>query len=338
MDLATIAAVVVLAAGVVAVTARAGRLVIVGLTVAALAAPFVASPLPGSLALTARILGALAAAAVMWVAVETGRVGSSGTAAGPVAEVAAAAAAFAVGLVVRPVDPLAGPLAAQAAGLALLVLAVVPLLGRDVFRLGAAIVLLTLGCSLLLNAWSGPPLPLQHLAVAALILGVAGATCLLAPAMTEPLASEVEEASVGGAFQPAHERPARPSGLPERQERSPIPAASRGPLAEPVTRPTGPAMSRPLEPPRAPAPRLPAVRPEPGPVAPAPVAAPEAASTPEPAPSSQPAAPPEPRPRVWTAETAEDEWAGWAAWAAPEPEPKDQRRPARKRSGGDDRS
>jgi hypothetical protein len=334
MDLATIAAGAVVAAGVVAVTARAGRLVIVGLTVAALAAPFVASPLPDPLALAARILGALAAAAVMWVAVETGRVGSTGTAAGPIAELAAAAAAFAVGLTIRPVDPLAGPVAAQASGLALLVLAVVPLLGRDVFRLGAAIVLLTLGCSLLLCAWSGPLLPLQHLAAAALILGVAGATCLLAPALSEPLASEVEGASVGGAVQPAHERPARPAGLPERQEQQPIPVASRGPLAAPATRPTGPAPTRSTEPSTVPAPRSPAVRPEPRPTA----AATEATPTPEPAPAPRPAATPEQRPRVWSAEPAEDEWAGWAAWAAPEPEPKPRRRPARKRSGGDDRS
>ena len=81
------------------------------------------------------------------------------------AEAALGGAAFVIGLAIRPVDPLAGPVAAQAAGVAVVALAVMPLAGRNVFRLGVGTMLLTIGCSLLLGAWSGATPPLQHLAL-----------------------------------------------------------------------------------------------------------------------------------------------------------------------------
>ena len=181
IDTAVLAAVVVVLGGVVAVAPRDGRIVILGLMLAAVTASLVASPLPSSLAVTARILGALLAAYLLWAAAGSGWVNSAGSAIGLVAEGAAAAAAFLVGLTIRPVDPLAGPVVAQAAGFALIALAVAPLAGRDVFRLGIGVTLLTLGCSLLITAWSGPTPPLEQLAMAALLVGIAGATSLLVP-------------------------------------------------------------------------------------------------------------------------------------------------------------
>lgn len=181
IDTAVLAAVAVVLGGVVAVTSRDGRIVILGLMLAAVAASLVASPLPSSLAVTARILGALLAAYLLWAAAGSGWVNSAGSAIGPVAEGAAATAAFVVGLTIRPVDPLAGPVVAQAAGLALIALAVAPLAGRDVFRLGVGVTLLTLGCSLMVTAWSGPTPPLEQLTMAALLVGIAGATSLLVP-------------------------------------------------------------------------------------------------------------------------------------------------------------
>lgn len=181
LDAAVFAAVAVVVGGVVAVTARDGRIVVLGLMLASVTASLVASPLPGSLAVTARILGAMLAAYVLWAAAGSGSVDSAGSAIGPVAEGAVAAAAFAIGLAIAPVDPLAGPVEAQAAGLSLIALAVVPLAGRDVFRMGAGVTLLTLGCSLVVGAWSGPTPPLEQLAMAALLVGIAGATSLLVP-------------------------------------------------------------------------------------------------------------------------------------------------------------
>jgi len=186
------AAVAVVLGGVVAATARDGRIVVLGLMLAAVTASLVASPLPSSLAITARILGAILAAYVLWVAIGPGPVDSAGSAIGPLAETAVAVAAFSIGLAIKPVDPLAGPIAGQAAGLALIVLAVVPLAGRDVFRMGIGVTLLTLGCSLLVEAWSGPTLPLEQLTMAALLVGIAGATSLLMPSV-----EELEAAALG---------------------------------------------------------------------------------------------------------------------------------------------
>jgi hypothetical protein len=202
LDAAVFAAVAVLLGGTVAVTARDGRIVVLGLMLAAVAASLVASPLPDSLAVTARILGAMLAAYLLWAAAGSGSVESAGSVIGPLAEGAVAVAAFAVGLAVRPVDPLAGPaeaqaagLSAQAAGISLIALAVVPLAGRDVFRMGVGVSLLTLGGSLVVGAWSGAPRPLEQLALAALLVGIAGATSLLIPS---PEAVEEVEASAEG--------------------------------------------------------------------------------------------------------------------------------------------
>lgn len=191
LDAAVFAAVAVVLGGVVAVTARDGRIVVLGLMLVAVAASLVTSPLPGSLAVTARILGAMLAAYLLWAAAGSGTADSAGSAIGLVAEGAVATAAFAVGLAITPVDPLAGPAEAQAAGLSLIALAVVPLAGRDVFRMGVGVTLLTLGSSLLVVAWSGSAPALEQLALAALLVGIAGATSLLIPSSEADEATEV---------------------------------------------------------------------------------------------------------------------------------------------------
>lgn len=215
LDPAVFAAVAVVLGGVVAVTARDGRVVVLGLMLAAVSASLVASPLPGSLAVTARILGAMLAAYLLWAAAGSGSIESAGSAVGPIAEACVAIAAFAIGLTVTPVDPLAGPVEAQAAGLAMIVLAVAPLVGRDVFRMGVGVTLLTLGGSLLMEAWSGPTAPLGQLAMAALLIGIAGSTSVLIPsseaAEAEDAADELAEATAA-----AVEIPAEPAPLPTR--------------------------------------------------------------------------------------------------------------------------
>jgi hypothetical protein len=220
LDPAVFAAVAVVLGGVVAVAARDGRVVVLGLMLAAVAASLVASPLPNSLAVSARILGAMLAAYLLWAAVGSGSVSSAGSAIGLVAEGCVAVAAFAIGLAIAPVDPLAGPVEAQAAGLSMIALAVVPLIDRDVFRMGVGVTLLTLGGSLLVEAWSGPTAPLGQLAMAALLIGIAGSTSLLIPS------AEAAEA--------AAERPGAPEASAEGAEA----ADAEQPAAQPVPAPS----------------------------------------------------------------------------------------------------
>jgi hypothetical protein len=182
---AAVAALAAVAGGVVAVTARSGRTIALGLAVAFAAAPLAASPLPGQLGLFARIAGAVLAADLLWVGTRVNAVRSEGSAIGPAAEAAIAAAAFLIGLWVVPVKPLPGPATEQAAGLALVALAVIPLVGRDVLRLGIGAALLAVGLLLLREAWLGPAPAFEHFTVAALLVGILGATSLLVVPLPE---------------------------------------------------------------------------------------------------------------------------------------------------------
>jgi len=173
---AVVAAAGMVGGGILAVSARDGRVVAIGLLIAMVAAPLVAAPLPESLSVAARIIGAVLAAYLLWASARGSLTNSAGSTIGLVGETAIAAAAVAIGLSVTMVDPLPGPTVAQAAGLALIVLAVVPLVGRDVMRVGVGVTLLVLGCSLLTAAWLGQTPPLAHLAIATLLLGITGAS------------------------------------------------------------------------------------------------------------------------------------------------------------------
>ncbi len=297
MDLPGLAALAVVAGAVAAAASRDGRTVILGLSLAAVAAALVASPGPGFLAVAARALGVLAAGYLLWMAVATGRAIGAGSPIGLAAEAALGGAAFVIGLAIRPVDPLAGPAAAQAAGLAAVTLAVMPLAGRNVFRLGIGTMLLTIGCSLLLGAWSGAT-PLQHLALAALLIGIAGATCLLAPDV--PAEAVVVAPALSAAPVPAVRQP-----LGQRQQ-----AGSARPVL-----PVRPAPSA-----RSASSRAAALSPQPA-QGPASAQPPRTAVEDEPAWPEMPPARPEPAPRSFTADPAADEWDAWASWHAPEPEP-----------------
>ena len=179
IQIADIAAVAAVGGGVAALAARDSRIVVGGLLLAMLATPVVSSPEPGALALAFRFLGAMLAAYLLWAAAGAQSIASEGSGIGAGAETAAAAAAFAVGWFVVPVKPLAGPIAAQAAGFALIALAIVPLSGRNVLRAGAGATVLTLGLYLLLQAWVGVTSPLGQIAETAVLIGVVGAASLL---------------------------------------------------------------------------------------------------------------------------------------------------------------
>jgi hypothetical protein len=209
--------------------------------VAGVASALVASPLPGSLEVAARILGAILAAYLLWAAAGSGSINSVGSSIGLGAEGAVAAAAFAIGFAIRPVDPLAGPAEAQAAGTALIALAIVPLAGRDVFRLGVGVTLLTLGSSMMVEAWAGSTPPLEQLAMAALLVGIAGATSLLIPGPAPLLESEGFVGDLG-ADELVVEVPAvPPDALPSsRKAAANAHPAEFAPVVQAVVRPEAP--------------------------------------------------------------------------------------------------
>jgi hypothetical protein len=131
-----------------------------------------------------------------------------------------AAAAFSAGWFVAPVKPLTGPLVAQAAGIALIAISVVPLTGRDLLRVGAGATLLVLGGSMLMQSWAGQPSSLYQISLTALLVGLVGATSLLIsplngeaaalPEATAADAGEVAEVAAPAAPPaPAARRPGR---------------------------------------------------------------------------------------------------------------------------------
>lgn len=191
IGLAMVGALVAIGGSLVAVVSRDSRLVALGLLTAMVAAPLASSPEPGYLTMVFRFLGAVLAAYLLWTAARSRSIDSEGTGIGAVSELALAVAAFCVGWLATPVKPLAGPLAAQAAGFALVGLAIVPLTSRNVLRAGTAVAILGLGLNLLLWAWIGPASSLQQIVTTALLVGVVGATSLLmAPAEESDVAAD----------------------------------------------------------------------------------------------------------------------------------------------------
>jgi hypothetical protein len=190
IEIHDVAATVVVCGGVAALTFRNARGVAGGLFVVMAVSPLAVSPTPGALTLVLRGVGALLAAYLLWTAARDRAVTGEGSAIGIPAVVALAAAAFCVGWLATPVAPLAGSHAAQAAGVSLAAMAVVPLAGRDPLRAGTAVVGLVVAASLLLGAWVGPGSPLAQLIWTGLLVGATGAASLL----IWPVAETVDEA------------------------------------------------------------------------------------------------------------------------------------------------
>jgi len=237
IQLHDVAAVVVVCGGVAALTSRDARGVAAGLLVAMAASPLASSPAPSTLAMALRAVGALLATYLLWTAARGRSVSSEGSSSGLPAEAALAAAAFCVGWWASPVAPLPGSLAAQAAGVSLVVMAVVPLAGRDPLRAGTALVGLIVAFSMLLEAWIGPASPLQQLVWTGLLVGATGATSVLISPVVEsaaevpmaiqaaavaasPDADEVSDAAVaaddGATGKPEPIEPVEPDGKTQR--------------------------------------------------------------------------------------------------------------------------
>jgi hypothetical protein len=188
------AAIVVVAGGVIAVSSRESRPAILGLTLAAVAAPLVADPLPATLPLAARLVGAILGGFLLWVAVR-GQPATRGSRLGwPVETLLAAAAAVAgfgaIGIVapgpaaavlVGAERAVIAPREALAAGFAAAALAIGPIFaGRDVLRLGTGLVLAVLAAQLVRVGLAGSPSGLEQIVTAGLTVVVAGTAATLA--------------------------------------------------------------------------------------------------------------------------------------------------------------
>lgn len=193
-----ILAVIVTAAAVVATSAREPRFAALGMLVAIIGAAYVTEPLPGIVALAARLAGSVLAGYLVWVALRGAppptvgwRVGWPGAAA--VAGVAFAIGWLASGTIAVAIAAASGngpsvgaaswlaagspvPRAAFGAALALCALAAAPVLvGRDVLRLGIGLLLLVAAAGLLRNVMAvGTDGPVElALAVLTALTGVA---------------------------------------------------------------------------------------------------------------------------------------------------------------------
>jgi len=179
--LAGVALAVVLGA-VVAASARNARAAVFGLIVAMVGGAFLADPLPDSLGLAARVVGAVLAGYLMWVAGRDAAVRTGGSRLGWPAELLVAGAAAVVGYGSHGLGaPATGPALAGAAGFAVAALAVAPVVnGRDVLRIGLGLGLLVTGAILVRTSLGGTPAALEQLAIAGLVAVLGGATAAVA--------------------------------------------------------------------------------------------------------------------------------------------------------------
>jgi hypothetical protein len=219
---------------IVAVSVRDARTAVLGLAVAIVGAPILADPMADTTALAARVVGAVLAVYLLWIAVRDGEWGTRGSHLGWAAEGSVAAAAAIVGYGTHGLGaPGLGPSLAQAAGFALAALAVAPLVtGRDLVRIGLGLLLLTHGALLVRVALGGTPSALEEIVTAGLVVGLGGGVAILANAArrdgAEGFELEPEGRSGGPRFLPQR-LPARSSG-PSGD------GARRAPSAHPIDR------------------------------------------------------------------------------------------------------
>jgi hypothetical protein len=169
---------------VVAVSARNARAAVLGLVLAMIGAAFLADPLPDSLGLASRLVGAVLAGYLLWIASRDPDARTGGSRLGWPAELLVGGAAAMAGYASHGLGaPATGPVLAAAAGFALAALAVAPVLnGRDVLRIGLGLSLLVTGTVLVRTSLGGTSAPLEQLAIAGLVAMLGGVTAAVAVA------------------------------------------------------------------------------------------------------------------------------------------------------------
>jgi hypothetical protein len=210
-------ALAVIVGAIVAVSARDARTAVLGLAVALIAAPAIADPISATTGLAARIVAAILAVYLLWIAVRDGGAGTGGSSIGWVAEAALAAAAAVVGFDQHGLGAVGlGPAVAQAAGFALAALAVAPLVtGRDIVRIGIGLLLLMEGALLVRVGLDGTPSALEQIVTALLVVGLGGTVSVLA---TSARHDGTEGFALSAEPRPAP-RPPTESRIPGRRSR-----------------------------------------------------------------------------------------------------------------------
>lgn len=179
--LAGVALAVVIGA-VVAGSARNARTAIFGLVVTLVGAPALADPTPAPLGLAARLVAAVLAGYLLWIAARGPRVRTGGSLVGWPTEVFLAAGAAVVGYGSHGLGaPTTGPALASAAGFALASLAILPVVtGGDILRIGLGLGLLLGGAMLVRTGLGGTPDQLEELLTAGLVATFGGSIAILA--------------------------------------------------------------------------------------------------------------------------------------------------------------
>jgi hypothetical protein len=207
-------ALAVVIGAVVAGSARNARTAIFGVIITMVGAPFIADPLAAPLGLAARLVGAVLAGYLLWVATRGYRVRTAGSLVGWPTDAFLAIAAAVVGYGSHGLGaPADGPAMAAAAGFALAALAVVPVVaGRDVLRVGLGLSLLLTGALLIRTSLGGTPDQLEELLSAGLVAALGGAVAVLAAAArSDGVAGfEMSSASVQRSSHGADAHPAGP--------------------------------------------------------------------------------------------------------------------------------
>ena len=240
MNPGIVAAAAVLAIGaIVAISAREGRVAVLGLALALVAAPLVSEPLPAITSLAIRLTGAVLAAYLILAVLRTDATTTLGTHLGwPVQILQAVAAAIigygiasqtalgAVGLG-TPVGGTGGGAdggaetivsLGVAAGAAVLVVAIEPIVAaRDGLRLGIGLLLALTGVTVMRTALLGSVGGIEHIVVAATIASIAAATAVIC------LGAAASGGSLSLSRLPRSIRARRPAG-PERRHHPDDPA------------------------------------------------------------------------------------------------------------------
>lgn len=177
-------AIAVMLGAVVAVSARNARAAVLGAILAQVAGSFLADPLPDSVGLAARVVGAVLGGYLLWVAARGLEARTGGSRLGWPSELLVAMAGAVVGVGSHGLGaPAGGPALAQAAGIACAAVAVAPILnGRDVLRVGLGLYLLMGSAILVRTALGGTPDNLESLLLGGLVAVLGGVVAFSAVA------------------------------------------------------------------------------------------------------------------------------------------------------------